>query len=86
MEKRDNKVRMVTSRGTPSYQLGHYEMTGDASKRRSVFKVSVHLGEHATSEEAVAAWSEDIGKLREMGRLSKADKLERKLDELRSLS
>ncbi len=86
MERREHKIRRVTSRGTPSYQLGHYEMTGDAGKRRSVFKVIVHLGEHATPEEAVAAWSEEVGKLRGMGRHSKADKLERKLDELRSLS
>ena len=61
-------------------------MTGEAGKRRSRFKVSVHLGEHATAEDAQAAWSEEIGKLREMGRDNKADKLEQKLNELRSLS
>jgi hypothetical protein len=80
------KVRKVVSRGTPSYQLGHYEMQGEKGKRRSVFKVSVHLGEHATPEDAVAAWSEEIGKLRKLGRNNKADKLERKLDVLRLLS
>ncbi len=80
------RVRKVTSRGTPSYQLGHYEMQGEAGKRRSVFKVDVHLGEHATPEDAVAQWSQEVGKLRELGRNNKAEKMERKLDELRSLS
>jgi hypothetical protein len=55
------KVRRVVSRGTPSYQLGHYEMTGKPGSRRSRFKVLVHLGEHATPEAALAAWREDVG-------------------------
>jgi hypothetical protein len=46
------KVRRVVSRGTPSYQLGHYEMTGKPGARRSRFKVLVHLGEHETPEAA----------------------------------
>ncbi len=83
MENQQYKIRRVTSRGTPSYQLGHYEMTGNAGKRRSVFKVSVHLGEHATPEEAVAAWSRDIDHLRSIGRENKAEKLSGKLDRLR---
>lgn len=86
MERREYKTRRVTSRGTQSYQLGHYEMQGEKGKRSSRFKVIVHLGEHATPEDAVEAWSEEIGKLREMGRDSKASKLERELDELRSIS
>jgi hypothetical protein len=81
-----HKVRKVTSRGTPSYQLGHYEMSGDKGKRRSVFKVDVHLGEHPTPKEAEAAWSGEIGKLRELGRENKASKLEKKITELRSLA
>jgi hypothetical protein len=28
MERRKYKVRRVISRGSPSYQLGHYEITG----------------------------------------------------------
>lgn len=86
MERRDHKIRRVTSRGTPSYQLGRYEMRGDKGKRRSVFKVDVHLGEHATSEDAVSAWSEEIGKLRRIGRENKADKLEGKLNALQGLT
>lgn len=85
MERREHKVRRVTSRGTPSYQLGHYEMQGEAGKRRSVFKVDVHLGEHATPEEAITAWTSEIDRLRNVGRDIKADKLESKLDQLRSL-
>lgn len=85
MENREYKIRKVTSRGTPSYQLGHYEMQGDVGQRRSRFKVVVHLGEHATPEEAITAWSEEVGNLRKLGRNNKADKLERKLEELRSL-
>ncbi len=86
MERWNSKVRKVTSRGTPSYQLGHYEMQGEAGKRRSVFKVSVHLGEHATPKEAVAAWSRDIDHLRSIGRENKAEKLSGKLDRLRGLT
>jgi hypothetical protein len=60
MERRECKVRRVVSQGTPSYQNGHYEMTGEQGKRRSMFKVDVHLGEHATCEEALAAWPFEI--------------------------
>ena len=81
-----HKIRKVTSRGTPSYQLGHYEMTGSKGKRRSVFKVDVHLGEHATPEEAMEAWTKDVRRLRDIGRESKAEKLQDKLNRLRDLA
>jgi hypothetical protein len=81
-----HKIRKVTSRGTPSYQLGHYEMQGEKGKRRSVFKVDVHLGEHPTAEDALSAWSEDIRRLRDVGRESKAEKLQDKLDRLQELT
>jgi len=80
------RIRKSTSRGTPSYQLGHYEMSGDKGKRRSVFKVNVHLGEHATADDALSAWPEDVVRLRAIGRESKADKLQAKLDRLRELT
>ena len=86
MKERQHKVRKVTSKGTPSYQLGHYEMTGPAGKRRSVFKVDVHLGEHKTPEEAAAAWSEDTERLRRIGRENQANKLVGKLEKLRTLA
>ena len=80
------KVRKVVSRGTPSYQLGHYEMKGPSGNRRSVFKVDVHLGEHETVEAALSAWSDEIDHLRGIGRENKAEKLQTKLSKLRSLS
>jgi hypothetical protein len=79
------KIRQSTSRGTPSYQLGHYEMSGQPGKRRSVFKVDVHLGEHPTADEALSAWTEDVRQL-ETTRPRKADKLQAKIQRLRELS
>jgi hypothetical protein len=73
------KVRRVVSRGTPSYQLGHYEMTGKPGSRRSVFKVLVHLGEHATPETALQAWREDVERARYVGREKKAAWIEEKI-------
>jgi hypothetical protein len=48
VERQNSKVRKVTSRSTPSYQLGHYDMKGEKGKRRSVFKVDVQLGQYET--------------------------------------
>jgi hypothetical protein len=76
------KVRRVVSRGTPSYQLGHYEMTGKPGSRRSVFRVLVHLGEHATPEAALEAWREDVERARSVGRDKTAARLEEKLRKL----
>jgi hypothetical protein len=81
-----HKIRKSTSRGTPSYQLGHYEMSGEKAKRRSVFKIDVHLGEHPTAEDALAVWPREVDQLRRIGRESKAEKLEHKLERLRELS
>jgi len=87
MERQNNsKVRKVTSRGTPSYQLGHYEMKGDKGKRRSVFKVDVHLGEYESPEIALAEWSQEIQRLRKVGRENQVKKLETKLNRLRELT
>ncbi|MDP9456054.1 MAG: hypothetical protein M3Q60_09740 [Actinomycetota bacterium] len=85
MENPEYKIRRVTSRGTPSYQLGYYEMQGESGKRRSVFKVDVHLGEHETAESALAAWTGEIGHLRRIGRENKAEKLQGKLKKLQNL-
>lgn len=85
MDKAEHKIRRVTSRGTPSYQLGHYEMQGEPGKRRSVFKVDIHLGEHPTVEDAIGGWSQEIGRLRAIGRERKADKLQSKLQLLEEL-
>jgi hypothetical protein len=84
MNEPTRKMRQSMSRGTPSYQLGHYEMSGDKGNRRSVFKVDVHLGEHATADEALTAWAEDVRQL-QATRPRKADKLRVKSEKLRRL-
>jgi hypothetical protein len=76
------KVRRVVSRGSPSYQLGHYEMTGKPGARWSVFKVLVHLGEHATPEAALKAWREDAERARRVGRDKTAARIEAKIRKL----
>lgn len=80
------KVRRVVSRGTPSYQLGRYEMTGKPRARRSVFRVIVHLGEHEDPRRAAEAWREDIARCRAMGRDKTADKLAAKLRKLEDVT
>jgi hypothetical protein len=85
MDRAERKIRRVTSRGTPSYQLGHYEMQGELGKRRSVFKVDVHLGEHESPEAALSLWPQEIQHLRSVGRETKADKLQMKLERLKEL-
>lgn len=82
MERREYKVRRVVSRGTPSYQLGHYEMTGKPGSRRSVFKVLVHLGEFQTPEGALEAWRQDVERARSVGREKKAARVEAKIRKL----
>ena len=76
------KVRRVVSRGSPSYQLGHYEMTGKPGARRSVFKVLVHLGEHQTPEGALEVWREDVQRARSVGRDKTAARVEEKIRKL----
>jgi hypothetical protein len=76
------KVRRVVSRGSPSYQLGHYEMTGKPGARRSVFRVLVHLGEHETPEAALQAWREDVERARAVGRDKTAERIEAKIRKL----
>jgi hypothetical protein len=82
MERRKYKIRRVVSRGSPSYQLGHYEMTGKPGARRSVFKVLVHLGEHQAPEAAIAAWREDVERARRVGREKTAARIEEKIRKL----
>ncbi len=78
------KVRRVVSRGTPAYQLGHYEMTGKPGARRSVFKVLVHLGDHETPKAALEAWCEDVERARRVGREKTAARVEEKIRKLES--
>jgi hypothetical protein len=48
-------VRKAKTEETGSYQLGHYEMRGKSSYRRSVLKVVFPLEEYPTKEEALSA-------------------------------
>jgi hypothetical protein len=82
----ERKIRRVTSRGTPSYQLGHYVMKGEPDFRHSYFVVEVHLGEYASAEEALLEWPRQIARLRKIGRESNANRLQEKLDRLRELT
>ena len=45
----------------------------------------VHLGEHATADEALTAWAEDVRQL-QATRPRKADKLRAKMERLRELT
>jgi hypothetical protein len=60
-------------------------MIGDPGRRRSTFKVDMHLGEHASADEALSAWPGEIRRLREIGRENAADKLEAKVETLLKL-
>jgi hypothetical protein len=60
---RSYKIRKSMSRGTPSFQLGNYEMIGEPGSRCSVFRVDVHLGEYASAGEALSTWPEEIRRL-----------------------
>jgi hypothetical protein len=61
-------------------------MGGNKGKRRSVFKIDVHLGGYATLEAYLSAWSSEIDQLRQIGHESKADKLQEKLNRLQELT
>ncbi len=82
MERRKYKVRRVVSRGSPSYQLGHYEMTGKPGSRRSVFRLLVHLGDCQTPEAALEAWRGEAERARSVGRDKTAARIEAKVRKL----
>jgi hypothetical protein len=46
----------------------------------------VHLGEYSTVEEALIAWTKDIGEFERIGRPRKAAKLRAKMERLRTIS
>jgi hypothetical protein len=50
MERRKDKVRGVVSRGTPGYQLGHFEMVGPPGSRRTHGRLTAtcHADQSAT--------------------------------------
>jgi hypothetical protein len=87
-DKPNLKTRNVLSGGTPSHQLGYYEMRTQHStgKRRSCFKVLVNLDEHENPQQALSAWSEEVERLQEVGREKRVEWLQRKLDRLQDLT
>ena len=48
--------------------------------------VLVHLGQYPSPEHALRAWPEDIAEHKEAGRDEQAERLQKKLDELRRLT
>ena len=76
-------VRRIKSRKYGDYfqLVQSYREMGTVKK-----EVLVHLGEYETPEEALAAWPEEIAKHRRYGRVEQADKLEAKLQTLRTLT
>jgi hypothetical protein len=56
----------------------------DEGKPRT--EVLVHLGEHETSEAALAAWPGEIAEHRKYGRDEQAEKLQGKYERLRELA
>jgi len=59
-------------------------MKGEKGKRRSVFKVDIHLGEYESVEAALDSWPKEIKELKKT-RPKQAEKLQVKLDTLRKV-
>jgi hypothetical protein len=64
----------------------YYQAVRSYREQGKVKQEVVHLGEHSNVDDALSAWPEDVRRLRAIGRGSKADKLQAKLDRLRELS
>jgi hypothetical protein len=77
-------VRSIKSRKYGDY----FQLVRSYRDENGVVKkeVLVHLGEHESSEAALAAWSSHIDDHRQSGRIEQADKLEAKVMKLRQLT
>ena len=62
----------------------YYQAVRSYREQDKVKQEVVHLGEHATADEALKAWTEDIRQL-QTTRPRKADKLRVKMDKLRAM-
>jgi hypothetical protein len=62
----------------------YYQAVRSYREAGKVKQEVVHLGEHATADEALKAWTEDIRQL-QTTRPRKADKLRVKMDKLRAM-
>ena len=88
---------MNTTSGVPVYirtvnierdgeQYGtYYQAVRSYREAGKVKQEVVHLGEHATADEALTAWAEDVRQLQKT-RPRKADKLRSKMERLRELT
>ena len=63
----------------------YYQAVRSYRENGKVKQEVVHLGEHATADEALTAWTEDARRL-QATRPRKADKLRAKLDRLKALT
>ena len=73
----------MKSRGSgPYFQLVRSFRNEEGQPRQEVL---VHLGVHQTSEDALAAWPDEVAHLRRIGREAQADRLEANLKKLTAL-
>ncbi len=63
----------------------YYQAVRSYREAGKVKQEVVHLGEHATADEALTAWAEDVRAL-QTTRPRKADKLRAKMDRLKELT
>ncbi len=63
----------------------YYQAVRSYREAGKVKQEVVHLGEHATADEALTAWAEDVRQL-QTTRPRKAEKLQRKIERLKELA
>jgi hypothetical protein len=63
----------------------YYQAVRSYREQGKVKQEVVHLGEHATADEALTAWEQDVRQLQST-RPRKADKLRAKMDRLKELT
>lgn len=64
----------------------YFQAVRSYRKNGKVEQNVVHLGQHATVDEALTAWSQEIGEFESIGRPRRAAKLRAKLERLQSIS
>lgn len=62
----------------------YYQAVRSYREQGKVKQDVIHLGEHATADEALAAWAEDVRRL-QATRPRKAEKLSAKMERLRAM-
>gem|GEM_PF-1250600 len=64
----------------------YYQAVRSYREKGKVKQEVIHLGEHQTADEALAAWPQEINELVRKGRPRKAEKLQDKLGRLQELT